>query len=46
MEKYQILVKGDRLMGVMEDWLERSTCDLTLRMAKTKGPPTRFTLPG
>ncbi len=37
MEKYQILVKGDRLMGVMEDWLERSTCDLTLRMAKTKG---------
>jgi len=37
MEKYQILVKGDRVPYVMEDWIERGNCDLTLRMARTKG---------
>ena len=37
MEKYQILVKSDRVSAVMEDWLYSGQCDLTLRVAKTKG---------
>lgn len=37
MEKYQILVKKDHLGMVIEDWMYSGTCNLTLRMAKTKG---------
>ena len=37
MDKYQILVKADRVGMVMDDWLYCGKCDLTLRMAKTKG---------
>ena len=37
MDKYQILVKGDRMGMVLDDWLYSGQCDLTLRMAKTKG---------
>ena len=37
MDKYQILVKGDRVGAVIEDWMYKGQCDLTLRMAKTKG---------
>ena len=37
MDKYQILVKGDRMSMVLDDWLYRDQCDLTLRMAKTNG---------
>lgn len=37
MEKYQILVKVDRVGAVMDDWLYCGKCALTVRMAKTKG---------
>lgn len=37
MDKYQILVKGDRVRGVIDDWMHSGKCDLTLRMAKTRG---------
>ncbi len=37
MEKYQILVKKDHLGMVIEDWMYSGKCNLTLRMAKTKG---------
>ena len=37
MDKYQILVKGDRVGMVIDDWMYSGKCDLTLRMAKTKG---------
>ena len=37
MEKYQILVRSDRVAGVMEDWVHSGTCDITLRRARTKG---------
>lgn len=37
MDKYQILVKGDNVGMVIDDWLYSGECDLTLRMAKTKG---------
>lgn len=37
MEKYQILVKCGRLDSVLDDWIYSGKCDITLRMAKTKG---------
>lgn len=37
MEKYQILVKCGRLDSVLDDWIYSGRCDITLRMAKTKG---------
>ena len=37
MEKYQLLVKGDNVGMVIDDWMYRGNCSLTLRMAKTKG---------
>lgn len=37
MDKYQILVKSDRMGMVLDDWMYSGKCDLTLRMAKTKG---------
>ena len=37
MEKYQILVKGDNVGRVIDDWMYSGKCDITLRMAKTKG---------
>lgn len=37
MEKYQILVKGERLGGIVDDWMDKGTADITLRIAKTKG---------
>lgn len=37
MDKYQILVKSDRVGMVIDDWMCSGKCDLTLRMAKTKG---------
>lgn len=37
MDKYQILVKGERVTGVIADWMHSGNCDITLRMAKTKG---------
>jgi hypothetical protein len=37
MEKYQILVKCDRLGGIIEDWMRCGKCNLTLRVAKTDG---------
>ena len=33
----EILVKKDRMGLVIDDWMECGECDLTLRMAKTKG---------
>ena len=37
MEKYQLLVKGERVGGIIEDWMHTGTADITLRIAKTKG---------
>ena len=37
MEKYQILVKCGRLDTVLDDWIKSGKCDITLRIAKTKG---------
>lgn len=37
MDKYQILVNGDRVTGVIDDWMHNGKADITLRMAKTKG---------
>lgn len=37
MDKYQILVKGDHVGRVIDDWVYSGKCDLTLRMAKTQG---------
>lgn len=37
MDKYQILVKGESVSTIVEDWLYSGTCDITLRRAKTKG---------
>ncbi len=37
MEKYQILVKGERVSGIIEDWMYKGEADITLRKAKTKG---------
>ncbi len=37
MEKYQILVKGERVFGIIEDWMYKGEADITLRKAKTKG---------
>lgn len=37
MDKYQILVKSDRVAGVMEDWVHEGTASITVRRAKTKG---------
>ena len=37
MEKYQILVKCGRLDSVLDDWIKSGKCDITLRIAKTKG---------
>lgn len=37
MDKYQILVKGDKVGMVIDDWMYRGSCDLTLRVAKTNG---------
>lgn len=36
-EKYQILVDGDNVGTVIDDWMYHGRCDITLRMAKTKG---------
>lgn len=36
-EKYQILVKSDRVSGIIDDWLYKGEADITLRKAKTKG---------
>ena len=36
-EKYQILVKADRIADVLDSWLYHSNHDITLRVAKTKG---------
>lgn len=37
MEKYQVLVKGERVSGIIEDWMYKGEADITLRKAKTKG---------
>ena len=37
MDKYQILVKGDHVGMLVDDWMHCGKCDLTLRMARTKG---------
>ena len=37
MKKYQILVKCGRLDSVLDDWIYSGKCDITLRMATTKG---------
>lgn len=37
MEKYQLLVKCERLESVLDDWIYCGKCNITLRMAKTKG---------
>ena len=37
MDKYQLLVKGDNVGMVIDDWMYSGKCDLTLRMAKTQG---------
>lgn len=37
MEKYQLLVKGDNVGMVIDDWMYSGKCDLRLRMAKTRG---------
>lgn len=37
MEKYQILVKCERLDSVLDDWIYSGKCNITLRIAKTKG---------
>lgn len=37
MDKYQILVRMDRVGGVVEDWVSNGTADITLRKAKTNG---------
>lgn len=37
MDKYQLLVKCDNVGMVIDDWMYRGRCDLTLRIAKTKG---------
>ncbi len=37
MDKYQILVKGDHVGMLVDYWMHCGQCDLTLRMARTKG---------
>ena len=37
MDKYQILVKNISVGGVIEDWMHKGRCDITLRRAKTEG---------
>ena len=37
MKKYQILVKCGRLDSVLDDWIYSGKCNITLRIAKTKG---------
>ena len=37
MEKYQLLVKWERLESVLDDWIYSGKCNITLRIAKTKG---------
>ena len=37
MEKYQLLVKCKRLESVLDDWIYSGKCNITLRIAKTKG---------
>lgn len=37
MEKYQLLVKCGRLDSVLDDWIYNGKCNITLRIAKTKG---------
>ncbi len=37
MDKYQMLVKSDRVGGIVEDWVSNGTANITLRKAKTKG---------
>jgi hypothetical protein len=37
MDKYQLLIKCERLSGVIEDWMLNGKADITLRIAKTKG---------
>ena len=37
MEKYQLLVKCERLESVLDDWIYSGKCNITLRIAKTKG---------
>ncbi len=37
MEKYQILIDRDNLATVVDDWMYHGGCDITLRIAKTKG---------
>ena len=37
MEKYQLLVKCERLESVLDDWIHSGKCNITLRIAKTKG---------
>lgn len=37
MEKYQLLVKCERLESVLDDWIYSVKCNITLRIAKTKG---------
>ena len=36
-EKYQILVDGDNVSTVIDDWMYHGRCDITFRIAKTKG---------
>ena len=38
METFQILVKGNEAVGIVEEWSEKNIqCDIRLRRAKTKG---------
>ena len=37
MDKYQLLVKCERLESVLDDWIYSGKCNITLRIAKTKG---------
>ncbi len=37
MDKYQILVKCDRVAMVIDEWMNNGKSDITLRIAKTKG---------
>lgn len=37
MDKYQLLVKCDRVVSVIDDWMYNGECDLRLRMFKLNG---------
>lgn len=37
MDKYQVLVKNDRVGVIMDEWMYHGTTDVTVRRAKTKG---------